>query len=178
MAKHIKMQHNGLKDLVACSICQKTFLRNNLPRHMKTHDDNAAARCELCDKSYSRMDHFREHCKDYAYEHSCITNGNSEFGVWLAAICFQNLHFQNTAAHLTSAFLATATADARSCSSTLCARLIHRKRQNTRRSTCSSKWRRRQRPSSTARSQHLSKESSTLAGRRLAYFVCSNIKAI
>ena len=88
MKKYIKTQHEGLKDLVACSICQKTVLRNNLPRHMEAHDENTAAHCELCNKDYSSIEHYRRHCKDFAYEHSCIKNGYSEFGAWPATMSF------------------------------------------------------------------------------------------
>ena len=98
MKAHLKRVHKNRKDLVECSICQKNISRRNFDRHMATHTDAVAARCDICDKDFIRTGDYRAHCGEYAYERACIENGNIEFSAWPATISFQNLHFQNTAA--------------------------------------------------------------------------------
>ena len=98
MERHVKAIHEGKKDLVECSVCQKKVARRNFPQHMVTHTNAVAAHCDICNKDFKLTSYYRVHCEAFAYEHNCVKNGNSEFDVCLAAISFQYLRFQNTAA--------------------------------------------------------------------------------
>ena len=163
MIRHVENQHKNQKVLVQCSLCQKKIVGSNIKAHMATHTDAVAAHCDICNKDFKQDYNYRVHCKDFAYEHACIENGNSEIGAWPATISFANLHFQNSAARLTSVLPATATDDARSCSAKICARPSRCKRPNTRRYMCSSRWRRQMRRS-TAHSRRSSRPSSMSDG--------------
>ena len=55
---------------------------------MAIYTDVVEAHCDICNRDYRQVYNYRVHCKDFAYEHACIENGNSEFGAWHATIFF------------------------------------------------------------------------------------------
>ena len=157
MARHYRDAHQNQKEYAECSECKLRLLRHNLDRHMLTHTEAVAAHCDICDKDYKTAGNYRLHCQQFAYEHDCIESGNCEFGVWPAATSFQHLYFQFTAARSTSEFRAPVTVDARSNFTTSFANSSRCKRQSTRRSTCSLRWRRRRARHSATRSRRSSR---------------------
>ena len=77
----VRHQHKciGKKSDKTCPICSKVFIANShVLRHMKVHSQEVPYRCEFCDGTCKRADHFRNHqenCSKSTKSFSCVDCG-------------------------------------------------------------------------------------------------------
>ena len=59
LKEHTKTVHKKVKNL-NCNLCEKSFgYRNNLERHLKSHENIKSHKCFSCNKSFSQKSHLK-----------------------------------------------------------------------------------------------------------------------
>ena len=62
LRKHVKIMHNENLPIFKCAFCTQTSKRKgNIVAHEKIHTEECSFRCEICQKTFRRNTHLRDH---------------------------------------------------------------------------------------------------------------------